>query len=288
MQPAFSSCLVFAGTLLQCGWNSRACALPVVWHNTPCGSLFDSEPKSSKSSVCCLFFFFVYISLSSTTDFRKLLLSYYSLFQADSLYHSKCLHIWSWHFSGFFDLPPGGANDLPSCTTLVFIAITSYIQGRKSFVYSFTGFFFLISSLLAGHEGFQSTYQMWFPSLFWIELSLGVSSALLLLLADIFGSTYTLEKCIHHTMAVKTDHFYGWFVISLARADCKPHSESQGPTKCLGSTSLVSLQPELVTAPNYRQAKRERKPCPSHPVQTWNNKDGWGFCPNCTYIQTHI
>lgn len=80
-----------------------------------------------------------------------------------------------------------------------------------------------------------------------------------------------------------------WAVQSvLARADCKPHSESQGPTKCLGSTSLVSLQPELVTAPNYRQAKRERKPCPSHPMQTWNNKDGWGFCPNCTYIQTHI
>lgn len=215
MQPAFSSCLVFAGTLHQCGWNSPVVLSPLCGTILLLDLFLIQNWRALSLQYVAFFFFFVYISLSSKTDFRKLLLSYYNLFQADSLYHSKCLPIWSWHFSGFFDLPPGGANDLPSCTALVFVAITTYIQGRKSFVYSFTGFFFLISSLLAGHEGFQSTYQMWFPSLFWIELFLGVSSALLLLLAEIFSSTYTLEKCIHHTMAVKTDHFYGWFVISL-------------------------------------------------------------------------
>lgn len=167
MQPAFSSCLVFAGTLLQCGWNSQACALPVVWHNTPCGSLFDSEPKSSKSSVCCLFFFFLYIFLFPLRQISGsccCLITAYSkqtryiivnvctsdldTFQDFSIYHQEVQMIF------------------PAAPLWCSLQLPAIFKVERALSILSQDFFFLISSLLAGHEGFQSTYHMWFPSLF--------------------------------------------------------------------------------------------------------------------------
>lgn len=115
--------------------------------------------KSSKYSVCCIVF--VPIFLSSTADFRNLLLPHWG---EQSIIGEYCWHVWSWHVSRFHS-PPGGANDLLTSTTLVLI-ITSFIQGGSNLLYSFTSIFFLIALpapfLLAGTDVFQSPHQVWF------------------------------------------------------------------------------------------------------------------------------
>lgn len=277
------------------------CALPIVWHNTPFGSLFDSELKSSKSSVCCLFFFFFL---------------YIFLFPLRQISGSCCCLITTYSKQTHYIIVNVCPSDLdtsqdfsiyhqevqmifPAAPLWCLLQLPPIFKVERALSILSQDFFSLFPPYLRAMKAFRALTKCDFLACF--GLSFFWESALhccccwqkYLVVLTHWKSAYTtpwqLKQIISMGDLLSPFKQCDWAVQSvLARADCKPHSESQGPTKCLGSTSLVSLQPELVTAPNYRQAKRERKPCPSHPVQTWNNKDGWGFCPKCTYIQTHI
>lgn len=160
------------------------------------------------------------------------------------------MNIWSRHFFKiiFFYLPPGGANDLLTNTALVFIIITSYILRQKWLALCFYQYFFLYCYPFILSPCWPRGLPKPWPSAV-CNLPLNQLSPHCCCHWQKYLVVFTHWK----TACTTAWRYYSWFLWvlwyqplkSLAEPcsqagwelTAKPHSESQGPTKCLQSAS---------------------------------------------------
>lgn len=195
----------------------------------------------------------------------------------------------------FFHLPPGGANDLLTSTTLLCIIITSYILKQKwiSLFFNSISFPLLLSlhpfSLLAMRAfkvlpkcDFQPAFESPFLG---SQLCVAVATG-----RNIWWSLHIGELHVHRD-GITTADSCRCFVISLWTAwpSCTASlDESWGKPRTHRIPAIYFLKEWAVRTghnPGIKSRRKEKNPVLVTPCRGDSIKDGWGFCPTARIFQ---